>query len=311
MIQFSSVEILEVGPRDGLQNESVVFTTSDKLKLINGAIDSGIRRLEVASFVHPKRVPQMADAEAVIAGLPDRPDVTYIGLVMNERGLDRALATGIDEVGCVTLATDTFALKNQGQTSDESVQIAAGLIKKAKAEGRQANVTISAAFGCPFEGEVPVKRVAEMAEELAKAGPHEIAIADTIGVGDPVKTLKLIQAVNEVASGIPLRMHFHNTRNTAIANIFAAVQAGVSVIDSAIGGIGGCPFAPNATGNVATEDVIYMLERAGFKTNISLDRINENAQWLSEKMDRSLPGMVSRAGGFPTSQIVKQENLIG
>lgn len=293
------IEIVEVSARDGLQNEARIFSISEKISLINRAIDSGVRRLEVASFVNPKRVPQMANAEEVVAGLTVRDDVTYIGLIMNERGLDRALDTGVDEVGCVSVATDIFAQKNQGQTSSESVQIASSMIKRALNEGLKANVTISTAFGCPFEGEVSIEHVVEMAKQLADAGPHEIAIADTIGVANPWHVSELLDAVKNAIPNMPLRMHFHNTRNTGIANVYAAVNAGVSTIDSSIAGIGGCPFAPAATGNVPTEDVVFMLQRAGINTGLSLDSLISTAKWLSELMQKSLPGMVSRAGDFP------------
>ena len=302
MKQPQTIEIVEVSARDGLQNEAKLFSTEDKLDLINQSIAAGIRRLEVASFVHPKRVPQMADAEAVIAGLPDNDDITYVGLIMNERGLDRALDTKVDEVGCVTVASDTFAHKNQGQTSQGSVEIAKGLIKRAMSEGRKANVTISAALGCPFEGEVPIARIVDMAKSLAEANPHEIAIADTIGVGNPWHVEELFNAVKTAVPDMPLRAHFHNTRNTGLANAYAAVRAGVVTLDGSIGGIGGCPFAPNATGNVPTEDVVYMLERQGIETSLTLDKLNQTAKWLSVKMDKDLPGMVSRAGGFPAPQ---------
>lgn len=294
-----SIEIVEVSARDGLQNEPRLFTPEEKLDLINKAINAGARRLEVASFVHPKIVPQMANAEEVCAGLSDRDDVTYIGLVLNQRGLDRALATCVNEVGCVAIATDTFGQKNQGQTYKESIEVASAMIKRAHAAGLQANVTISASFGCPFEGEVPIERVVQMATELAQANPHEIALADTIGVANPWHVTELIQAVKKAIPSMPIRMHFHNTRNTGLANAFAAVQQGVSTLDSSIAGIGGCPFAPSATGNIPTEDVVYMLHRAGIETGYSIEQLISTAEWLSEKMERQLPGMVSRAGNFP------------
>ena len=273
MGRLNSVEILDVSARDGLQNESRLFSTEEKVSLINHIFAAGVRRLEVASFVHPKRVPQMADAEAVIAALPERSDATYIGLVLNERGVDRALETKIDEVGCVALTTDTFAQKNQGQTCLESVDVATKILDKAHAAGRRANVTISAAFGCPFEGEVEIGRVVDMAERLAQAGPHEIAIADTIGVGDPWHVGELISAIKAAIPEMPLRAHFHNTRNTGLANGFAAVQAGISTLDVSVAGIGGCPFAPAATGNVPAEDMIYMLQRHGLAKDVSLSDI--------------------------------------
>lgn len=299
MTAVNSIEIVDVTARDGLQNESVMFSAAQKLSLIAKAVHAGARRIEVASFAHPKYVPQMADAEAVIAGLPKRDDVIYIGLAMNERGVDRALATGIDEVGLVAVASDTFARKNQNQTCDSSAEIACAMIEKIKAAGRRANVTIAASFGCPFEGEVDPETVIDMSKRLATAGPVEISLADTIGVGTPWHVEALFKGVAQACPGMPLRAHFHNTRNTGLANIYAAMAAGVTAIDVSIGGIGGCPFAPNATGNVPSEDVVYMLERAGIDTGMNLQDIIAAAQWLSRVMDKPLPGMVSRAGGFP------------
>jgi hydroxymethylglutaryl-CoA lyase len=294
------VEILEVGARDGLQNEPNILSTEAKVALITRAMDAGIKRLEVASFVNPKRVPQMADAEAVIAALPQRAGVTYIGLVLNERGADRALATGVHELGAVAIASDTFGIRNQGQTADESVAVACAIIAKAKAAGRTAQVTLSAAFGCPFEGEVDPARVADMARRVAAAGPREIAIADTIGVGVPAQVTDLIGRVKRAAPGIPIRVHFHNTRNTGLANAWAAVEAGAQTLDSSLGGIGGCPFAPKATGNIPTEDLVYMLSRSHVETGIDLEKLISSALWLTDIMGRSLPAMVSRAGSFPS-----------
>ncbi len=304
----SNVEILEVGPRDGLQNEKVVFSTEDKLRMINGAIAAGIRRLEVASFVHPKRVPQMADAEAVIAGLEDRKDVTYIGLVLNKRGLLRGFATreggkrGIDEAGCVAIASDTFADKNQGQTSAESVTITKDMIKMAKAEGMSAQATISASFGCPFEGRVDPAKVIAMAEDIAEAEPREIAIADTIGVGSPKRVTELITAIRERLPSMPLRAHFHNTRNTGLANAWAAYEAGVTTLDASVAGLGGCPFAPKATGNIGTEDLLYLLSESDVTTGVDLDQMIELAHWVETVLGRTPPAMVSQAGGFPLSE---------
>ena len=296
-----NVEILDVTARDGLQNESVLFSTVEKLDLISRALEAGSKRMEVASFAHPKYVPQMADAEAVIAGLPKRDDVTYIGLAMNERGVDRAIKTDIDEVGLVVVATDTFAQKNQNQTRDGSVEMACAMIEKVKVAGRRVNVTIAASLGCPFEGEVAIETVVGMSKRLAAFGPDEISLADTIGVGNPWHVKALFSEVKKASPNMPLRAHFHNTRNTGLANIYAALEVGVDTLDVSIGGIGGCPFAPAATGNVPSEDVVYMLERNGVKTGMTLDKIVEAAQWLEQKMDKPLPGMVSRAGGFPQS----------
>lgn len=298
--------LMEVSPRDGLQNEAECLSTDAKLALIEGALDAGFRRIEVASFVHPGRVPQMADAEAVCARLPQRGDVRYTGLVLNRRGVDRAIATGrLQEVGMVVPASDEFGRRNQGMSSDEAVAVALEVFETARAAGLGAQVTIAVAFGCPFEGEVPRERVIELAGRLADAGPTEIALADTIGVGDPLQVLDLFGAIRAaVGPDVPLRAHFHNTRGTGIANAFAALQAGVEVLDASIGGIGGCPFAPRATGNIATEDLLYMLERMGVKTGVSLPAVLEVAAQLSLALGRELPSMVGRAGGFPAPEAV-------
>lgn len=296
------IEMVEVGPRDGLQNEARLMSTADKLALIDRAIAAGSRRIEVTSFVNPAKVPQMADAADVCAGLPVRDDVTYIGLVLNRRGADRALATGrIDQLGAVCVATDRFAMANQGQTSDESVAVARGLIALANAAGKTGQATIAASFGCPFEGEVAEDRVVAMAGLLAEADPVEVALADTIGVGDPAKVARLVTRVREHIAPIPVRVHFHNTRGTGLANVWAAVLAGSRTIDASLGGLGGCPFAPGAAGNVATEDVAYMLARSGIATGLDLDALIDASRWLGTTMDRKMPGMVGHAGGFPVA----------
>lgn len=296
----SSVEMVEVSPRDGLQNEKQEIATGDKLALIAGAIAAGSRRIEVTSFVNPRAVPQMADAEAVCAGLPERGDVTYIGLVMNQRGADRALATGrIDQLGAVAVATDTFAMANQGQTSDGSVQAAKTITTLARAAGRTGQVTIAASFGCPFEGEVGEDRVVAMATAIAEAGPVEIGLADTIGVADPAHVARLVERVRQAVAPLPVRVHFHNTRGTGLANVWAALGAGATIIDASIGGLGGCPFAPGAAGNVSTEDVTYMLERAGIATGLDLSQLIETNHWLAGVMERRLPAMVAHTPAFP------------
>lgn len=293
------IEIVEVGPRDGLQSEPEVVATPVKLELVRRLVEAGVRRVEVASFVNPKRVPQMADAEAVMAGLPRRSDVQYVGLVLNRKGFDRAQAAGCTEIGMVVAATDSFAQRNQGVTIDQAVAAWEEIAPLAGAAAIRAQVTISVAFGCPFEGEVPVDRVIAIASRLAAAHPLEIAIADTIGVAVPNQVSDLIGRLKAAIPSVAWRCHFHNTRNTAVANAYAAVMAGVNTLDASVGGIGGCPFAPNATGNVATEDLLYMLARSGFDTGIDLAKLIDTAQWLEQQRGRPVPGMVTKAGGFP------------
>jgi len=293
------IEIVEVGPRDGLQNEAASVPTAAKLEFIRRALDAGIRRIEVASFVNPRRVPQMADAEAIFSGLPGREDVTYVGLVLNRTGFDRAAAAGCREIGMVVFTTDEFNRRNQGVTGAESIRAWREIAALARAAGIRAQVTISAAFGCPFEGDVPVGRVVEIAREVAEAAPFEIAIADTIGVGVPGQVTETFGRVAEAVPGIMLRGHFHNTRNTGLANAYAAVMAGAGVLDASLGGLGGCPFAPAATGNIPTEDLVYMLGRMGIETGIDLDRAIATARWVEQHVGHAVPGMLAKAGPFP------------
>jgi len=296
---MASVEIVEVGPRDGLQNEDVVVDTTTKISLIERMLDAGVRRVEATSFVHPKRVPQMADADAVMAAVPRDRGASYIGLVLNERGLDRALAAGVDEVNVVVVATETFSQRNQGVGVDGMLDAWQRIARRARDAGLRTSVTISAAFGCPFEGEVPAQRVVEIADRAATAGPDEIALADTIGVGVPPQVTGLVRAVREEVGGIPLRCHFHNTRNTGFANVVAALDAGVAALDASVGGIGGCPFAPAATGNIATEDLIYLLDRMGVTHGVDLELASRTAEWIGDKLGSTVPGLLSRAGPFP------------
>lgn len=295
-----AISFVEVGPRDGLQNEKTIISTADKLELIRRSIAAGARRIEVTSFVNPKRVPQMADAEEVCAGLPDADGVSFIGLVLNAKGAERAIATGtLHELGAVCVSTDSFAIANQGQTSDESVASAKAIVALAQAAGLKGQVTIGASFGCPFEGEVSEDRVVAMAASLAEANPIEVGLADTIGVADPAHVSRLVRRVVSAVAPLPVRVHFHNTRGTGIANVWAAVEAGASVVDAALGGLGGCPFAPGAAGNVSSEDVVYMLHRAGVETGMDLSKLIEANHWLAGVMDRKLPGMVAQAPAFP------------
>ncbi len=297
-----AIELVEVGPRDGLQNEPDIVATETKLELIARMIGYGARRLEVASFVHPARVPQMADAEAVIAGLPDRSDCTYVGLVLNKRGVLRALATreggkrGVDQVGCVVVASDTFGQKNQGQTIEEGIAETREMLRFARAEGMRAQVTISAAFGCPFEGAVKHETVLRIAEAIAAESPEEIALADTIGVGTPWEAGELFGKLGALLGDtIPMRAHFHNTRGTGIANTWEAWKAGVRMFDASLGGLGGCPFAPRATGNIATEDLVYMMQRSGVASRIDLDAAIAANKWFAQVLGRELPSAVARA----------------
>lgn len=229
--------------------------------------------------------------------LPDSDKVTYIGLVLNERGAERALLTRVHELGAV--ASDSYAMRNQGETSVESIGVANTIIGMAKAAGRSGQVTISAAFGCPFEGEIDPDHVVAMAEALAKAGPREIGLADTIGVAVPSQVKALVARVQAVIGNIPIRAHFHNTRNTGLANAWAAYEAGAVTLDSSLGGLGGCPFAPKVTGNIPTEDLLYLLHRSGVATGIDLDAMIEAGQWLTGIRGRPLPAMVTKAGIFP------------
>lgn len=295
------LEIVDVGPRDGIQSQPKLLSTETKLEFIERLLDAGVRRLEVASFVNPKRVPQMADVEDLIARLPRRDDVRYIGLVMNKRGFERAVAAGIDQINCVVVTTDTFNERNQGATSEQTLAVIEDIAKQARDSNLFCGVTIAAAFGCPFEGEVPPQRVTTIVKRLAAMGVDEIALADTIGAAAPSDVAALIDQVRPLSADIPLRCHFHNTRNTGVANAYAALQSGVRILDASCGGLGGCPFAPAATGNVATEDILYVAGRMGFNTGVSIDKIIETTKWLEGELEAPMPAMVSRAGLFPPS----------
>lgn len=297
----ASVEIVEVGPRDGLQSEPGVFPTAAKIEFIERLFDAGLRRIEVSSFVNPKKVPQMADAEAVLSGLRRREGVHFIGLVLNRRGYERAAAAGCNEIGMAVVASDTFNRRNQGVSTDESIAAWLEIAREANAAGLRPTITIGASFGCPFEGEVPVERVIDIARRVAEAGPYEIAFADTIGVGVPAQVAEVFGRARDALPGIRLRGHFHNTRNTGLANAYAAVKEGAVTLDASAGGIGGCPFAPAATGNIPTEDLVYLLERSGIATGVDLDRLLATGEWLQQTLGRTVPGMLLKAGNFPAA----------
>ena len=300
-VMSERVEIIDVSPRDGLQNESTLLSTATKVELIKRLVDSGIARLETTSFVHPKLVPAMADAEAVMEALPRSDDVSYIGLVLNERGLDRAVEARCDEVNYVVAVTDAFSEQNQGATSSELVTTWGVVAARARAAGIEPSLVVSVAFGCPFEGEVTESRLARLVERcLEEAQPQRLTLADTIGVATPFDVRRRFAAIApSIPGSVQLGTHFHNTRNTGIANAFAAIETGIRSFDASAGGIGGCPFAPNATGNIPTEDLAYMLRRMGFETGINLDALAEVARWLETHLGDSVVGLYSKAGPFP------------
>ncbi|MFG1744774.1 hydroxymethylglutaryl-CoA lyase [Micromonospora chalcea] len=294
------IDIVEVSPRDGLQNEATLLTTGDKVELVDRAVRAGARRVEVTSFVNPARVPQMADADELMAALPRHEGVRYAGLVMNRRGLDRALAANVDEINVVVVATDTFCGRNQGMTTAQACDTAAELVQAARTSGVFTTVTVGASFGCPFEGEVPMGRLREVLTRVWDARPDELALADTIGVAVPSDVTERLTLAREITdSRTPLRLHLHDTRHTGVANAVAAVQAGVTILDASIGGAGGCPFAPAATGNVATEDLVYLFDRMGQPTGLDLEELTSAASWLEHRLGKQLPGALLRAGPFP------------
>jgi hydroxymethylglutaryl-CoA lyase len=293
------MQIVEVGPRDGLQNERVVLSTESKLRYIELLIAAGIRRMEAVSFARPDRVPQMADAEAVMAGVPRMAGVSYIGLVMNARGADRAIASRVDEANIVVVATETFSQRNQGASIAETLDGLPALVGRLADAGIRSTVTVGAAFGCPFEGEVPLDRVVAISEAAARVGIVELALADTIGVAVPRDIRSRIEAVRQV-SDLPLRLHLHNTRNTGYANALAALEAGVHTLDAASSGIGGCPFAPNATGNIATEDLTYLAERSGYSTGLDLAAVVAAGAFVTNELGIEPPALLGRAGTFPS-----------
>jgi hydroxymethylglutaryl-CoA lyase/(R)-citramalyl-CoA lyase len=293
---LSHVTVCDVGPRDGLQNDPLVLDPSVRADLVDRLAETGLRRIEAVSFVNPSRVPQMARAEEVVAALDRQPGVVYAGLVLNERGYDRLAAAGLDEAHFAFAATETFNRKNQGASVAESVAAAGRIVARAHADGIRATVTIGVAFGCPFEGAVDPEHVLRLAEHVAAEGADEIVLADTVGVGTPGRVARLVAAA--LTCGRPIGVHLHNTRNTGLANAYAAVEAGATVLDASVGGIGGCPFSPRATGNIATEDLVYLLHGEGMETGIELRALIGVAEWLEGVLGRQLEGQVYRAGPF-------------
>ena len=290
------IEIVDVGPRDGLQNEDQTLSPETRAGLCDRLAAAGVPRVEAASFVNPKLVPQMAGAEEVMADIERRPNTTYAGLALNEKGYERAVEAGVDEVRYAFPATETFAKKNQNTTVADAMDLSERLVERARLDGVRVSITLSAAFGCPFEGRVDPKVVLGLAERVGAAKPDEIVLADTIGVGVPSQVKALVEGVHEFGSVVGC--HLHDTRNTGIANAAAAIEAGATVLDASVGGTGGCPFAPKATGNIATEDLVYLLHGMGHETGIDLDALIECAQWLSGQLGKELPGQVHKAGNF-------------
>jgi hydroxymethylglutaryl-CoA lyase len=294
------IDIVEVGARDGLQNEKTVLDVGQKLELIHRLEAAGVRRQEVVSFVNPARVPQMAGAEEIMAALPHDDARSRIGLVLNMRGWDRCVAGQCDEANVVVCASDGFGIRNQGASVAEQIAAMAAIAARKHAEGGPPITgTVSVAFGCPFDGEVGEDQIVAIVREMVAAKLDEIALADTIGVADPWVVRKRVEAVQAVIGDIPLRMHFHDTRNTGIANAYASVEAGVTILDASVGGLGGCPFAPAATGNIGTEDLAYMLDRAGFDTGLDIAALIDTAQWVGGLIGKPPASSVARAGVFP------------
>ncbi len=298
--ETTKVEIVEVGPRDGLQSEKRHWSVDERVEMIDRLIATGIRRIEAVSFVHPKRVPQMAFAEEVMAKINRVEGASYIGLALNLRGVERAIDAGVDEIRYVGVASETFNQKNQGASMDETLAGFEAIASRVLDAGIKLSGVIGASFGCPFEGEVPVENVIKVAKRLVAGGAVEIGIADTIGCAVPNQITARVEAVRAViGEDIPFGCHFHNTRNTGIANAAAAVMAGVRILDSSVGGIGGCPFAPRATGNIASEDLGFLLRNMGYETGVDLNALIGVAEWTQGYFDAPLPGQVMKAGLFP------------
>tara|TARA_B100000686_G_C16797976_1_gene983781 strand:+ start:1299 stop:2228 length:930 start_codon:yes stop_codon:yes gene_type:complete len=309
MDQPRRIELIDVGPRDGLQNETQILDVKTRVRFIELLVEAGVRRMEAVSFVNPKRVPQMANAEEIMGSLPLNSDVTYIGLVLNRRGFDRAIDAGCKEINYALVASDAFSKRNQGTSIEQAVEIYKDISLRAKSVNIRCSLTISTAFGCPFQGEVPQERVAELVKKCADSEPCEIALADTIGCAVPNQVTSLFRTIMGIAPKSKFRAHFHNTRNTGLANCYAAIEAGVHAIDSSAGGIGGCPFAPKATGNVPSEDLIFMLHRMGIETGIDIEKMIFIGNWIGNKLGHDVPAMLGKAGIFPPKTLQTHTRL--
>ncbi|MBD5654443.1 MAG: hydroxymethylglutaryl-CoA lyase [Candidatus Eremiobacteraeota bacterium] len=289
------VKICEMGPRDGLQNESAIVPTTDKIRYIDLLSRSGLATIETTSFVRPDAIPQLTDAEDVMGGIEQRAGVTYLCLVPNVRGLARARSAGVRSVAVFAAASESFTKRNINMTIEESLASFATVVKEARDDGMWVRGYISTAFGCPYEGTVSVRTVVRVAEALAEMGVDEISIGDTIGVATPNQVVEVAGALQERMPVERLAMHFHDTRGTALANIIAALQMNVAIFDSSSGGLGGCPYAPGATGNVATEDVLYMLHGMGIETGVDLDKIRDASRFIAGVLQRDLTSRAYRA----------------
>jgi (R)-citramalyl-CoA lyase len=286
-----------VGPRDGLQNETVTLPPERRVELCERLAAAGLPRIEAVSFVNPRLVPQMAGAEEVLAGIERRPGTVLAGLVLNERGLERALAAQVDEVHYTFAVTDSFARRNQNTTVEGGLETCRWLVERCRREHVPVAVILSVAFGCPFEGRVEPAHVLRVVERVMEVPPDELSLADTIGVAVPTQVSELVEGARRL--GALVGGHFHNTRSTGLANAVAALEAGATVLDASVGGTGGCPFAPRATGNTATEDLVYMLHGMGIQTGIELEALIDTSHWLGEQLGKELPAMVAKAGDFP------------
>jgi hydroxymethylglutaryl-CoA lyase/(R)-citramalyl-CoA lyase len=292
-----NVSLCDVGPRDGLQNDPAILGPPVRAELCERLAAAGLARVEAGSFVNPKLVPQMAGAEEVFAALDG--EATWAALVLNRRGLERALAAGAGEIHASYPVTDTFAQRNQNTTTVAAAETAAEIVAAAHDAGLRATVTLAVSFGCPFEGRVDPGVVIDHVGRMAAAGADAVLLADTIGVAVPAQVRRLLPAALSASAGTPVGLHLHNTRNTGYANAVAGLEHGASSLDASVGGLGGCPFAPRATGNIATEDLVYLLDGEGVQTGADLDGVIRVAEWLAGILGRDLPGLLHRAGGFP------------